>query len=191
MSLACKERRDAMTKEIARMRQALKKTERYIDVKPAHGEESSIEPYHLDMMAQIVRIYLTIDEFRATPERLPRLLNMTTAQFKEKLRQLEAWGLIRERNGTIEMLKRDLHLPRSSRVFPAFYTQRLLKSIEIVNRGPRADDYNFSVLISSSRETKAKLHARFLEFITAAQKEVGSGPEEEVYLMNFDLVSIP
>jgi hypothetical protein len=107
------------------------------------------------------------------------------------LRQLEAWGLIRERNGTIEMLKRDLHLPRSSRVFPAFYTQRLLKSIEIVNRGPRADDYNFSVLISSSRETKAKLHARFLEFITAAQKEVGSGPEEEVYLMNFDLVSIP
>jgi hypothetical protein len=81
--------------------------------------------------------------------------------------------------------------PAADRMVPAFYTQRLLKSIEIVNRGPRADDYNFSVLISSSREIKAKLHARFLEFITAAQKDVGSGPEDDVYLMNFDLVPIP
>jgi hypothetical protein len=187
----CKERREVLAKQTILLKESLGKTERHIKVRPVESQENVSEAFHLDIQAQIVNMFLAIDTYRRSPERLPRLLNMSASQFNEQLRKLESWGLIRQREGNIETLQNEMHLPRKSSVFPAFHTLRLLKCIEVINRNLRDDDYNFSVLFTSSPEVKAQLRSRFLDFLNEAQKTVGNGAAEEVCLMTFDLIGIP
>ena len=153
--------------------------------------------YYIDPIYQLVHVALTIPAYRQDPKALASALGLPYERVEHAIQVLTRLGIIairtpfsqeRRTRGEIEVLVKQVHLNRESPLYRPWRSQlrlwALQKLFEMGNKKP----YTFSVVFSADEETRAEIQAKFLEFLSWAEKRVGKTKPERLFQMNFDLL---
>jgi hypothetical protein len=184
------DRRKRLSKEIALRRQTGLKTDGFIGNTVATKETTPkhLDAFYLNILAQLVHMFLTIPRYAKEPESIRRALGLEKDSFRIALNTVEQAGLISISGKEIKILQSAIHLPASSHLYPNYRMQMRLKALDAMQSRSAENHYSFSVLFSASEKTRRHIHARFLDFISWCQKVSSEDVEENVFQMNFDLL---
>jgi hypothetical protein len=182
-------RRRRLAQEIETARQQGLRTDPYVEAKPLPELEApAVVDFYLDPNAALVHMFMTVQRFRGEPERARRALGLDPAVFAEALRKAERVGLLRRQGARVALLQDTIHLPAASPLYQLYRTSLRQKALEFMQTRSANRHYSFGVLYSASEATRAKIHARFLEFVDWAQQLTQGEPPTDVYQLNFELL---
>lgn len=182
-------RKDLRAKLDAALRER-QKAEKVVSAKKvmAAGGDA-INEYYLDPFQQLVHGFLMIPRYRQNPEAIARKLGLTQARMNGIIKKLLRMGLIEEGAKGYTLTQMRLHLTPDSPVYYPYRALMRLRSLDLMQRRSHEESYGLSVIFTGSALSRKKVQSRFLEFLKDVEKEVQGDPDEEVYQLNFDLVS--
>lgn len=146
--------------------------------------------YSLNVNAQLIRIFLTIEKYQRQPEKICQLLHMEEVEFSQTLAKLLSMGLIQKDQSRLVGANIHSNLDRNSGLFQAFIRARQAKVNEFTERDPSKTEVNFSVVISGSIKTYQTLNKRIRELIKTTEEEITGDKEEEVFMLNISSLKI-
>lgn len=182
-------RRDELLAEIKILRKNVRKTESRLNVTNLETLTDLTTEYYLDPNIQIVHMFLTIPKYAANVSLIWKEMRISETTLHGILVKLQSLGIIELREGKYRIVKDNIHLPAESAVYRPYRSMMRIKALQRSEQLASEKTYNFSVVFSSSRLGRQKVHESFLEFLKKAQAEVTSGEATDVYQMNFDLFS--
>jgi uncharacterized protein (TIGR02147 family) len=184
---ALKERREELTKEIARLREESLKTQSHMDDRIVVDDSQKLLNYYLDPLHQVVHIALSVKDLGRKWEILSQLLQIPETKLREVLRRLEDYGLVKFQNGEYAVTSRNLHLPKENPLYPFYLDAIRSRATERLRLISGPSTYAFSAVFSADAATRENIQKNFLVFLKQAQGDVSKAPAEGVYQMNFDL----
>lgn len=183
---------DKRKKEILQKVHAIQKehqtTHAHINVKTEDLKIDAINEYYSDPYHQLIHMFLTIERFRKDLKLIADKTKLPADKVQYYVEQLQKMQIITYSEGKIKILQDNLHLPANSSLMKAYRSLTRLQALELINRLPAEDAYTFTVAFSTDKETKEKIHQKFLDFLKDTQKLVGKSKEEELYQINFDFL---
>ncbi len=180
-------RRKKLQAEIAAVQQKKLASEKHIKVNTLTEDLRTVD-YYVDAYNQLVHVCLSIDKYRKNPNQLAEALRIHPERLQEIIAELVRLEIVELEKSGLKVIKKNLHLPKDSKVFKAWRSQVRAMALQQSLHSPSNESYNFSVFFSCSLETKAKIHQKFLDFLTGTQELVSASNEEHVFQMNFDLL---
>ncbi len=159
-----------------------------VKAKPLPSPTSAQADFYLDMEAQLVHMFLTIKRYLDDVEKIRLILGLDRIVFERILKKLEQADLINIHQTKVRVLNDAFHLPSHSSLFPTYRQNMRLRALDQMTKRGESHHYSFSVLYSAREETRQKIQARFLDFISWAQELTQKDEPTDVYQINFDLV---
>ena len=181
------ERRLLLQSELQALRQKAKKTEHRIATQVADDDPERVVRYYSDPQIKIVHILLQIPRFANNPALLGPTLGLQPDAVNRVLEVLIDLAIIRYETKSIQVLKKNYHLPKESPMLLAHQVLMRLKSAERLQVVSPEKRYSFSVTFSTSESTRAAIHEEFLQFLAKIESQVKSSVGENAYQINFDL----
>lgn len=182
------ERKQVLLSKIKSIQEQKLATEQHLKVTPSHASEGDMTDYYLDAYNQLVHVCLSRAAFRKDPMKLAEGLGLHKDRLGEILAELQRLDMIRLEKTGFTVQRKNLHLPKESKVFKAWRAQLRAMALQKSLQSPAEDSYNFSVIVSCTEKVRRQLHEGFLEFLSRAQKLVNESEADHVYQMNFDLL---
>lgn len=156
--------------------------------KPLDAIQSGMAEYYLDPWHQIVHLLLSVKRYREDPTKISIELGIRAERLQSILQKLERMGIIAREKEGIQILVRNIHLPKDSPLYDSWRNNVRLLSLQQLQVLPPEKSYNFSMFFSADLATYRTIHAGFLEFLKTVDTEVKKAPYEEVYQLTFDLL---
>lgn len=181
-------RRDFLKKKIDKVKSQYLKSENYLTDKELPQNSLTLK-YHLNPNALLVHMYLTIPKYRLNTDSIAQKIKVTKNEFLNILDLLQDLKYISYKDNKIEVLKENIHLSKDSELYPFYKTLIKVKTIEKIQNDSVSSDYNFSVIFSSSEKAKQEVQEHFMNFLKTIEEIVKKSKCEEVYQVNFDLIS--
>lgn len=185
----CDERRTEILLDIEKRRSKILQSEIVLSKSTDKINNNLDYLYYTNINAQLVHMYLTISRFQKNPDLIQQKLKIKKAELSEYLNLLIDLGVITFENGNWVVKKQFLHLSNESKLFDAYRILVKAKSIQKIQESKNESDYTFSVFFSGTSETKKEINKYFLDFIQKSQSIVSKANPEEVFQLNFDLLS--
>lgn len=136
----------------------------------------------LHMMSQIPKLNYVSAMSKALgigPERILRVL-----------KDLEAAGIVEEKNGRYLCLVDSMHLPRTSPLYSRFASNWRQKVVQDLD-GSRPDrGLHYTSLVALSEESANKLQSMILEHLDRCRDEILESPSETLYLYLMDFTPL-
>jgi len=180
-------RKKNLLKQIHEIQKKEQSSESHLKVKTQEISHESLYEYYSDPLHQVIHIFLTIPEFQNNIDRIAKCLGLESLKFNFYLNNLAKMNIIKQTDHRYESIIDNLHLPANSSLIKAYRTLTRIQTLERLNTINEQNAYNFTVVFSTDKLTKEKIHKNFLQFLKDTQTLVEKGKEEEVYQMNFDL----
>jgi len=185
------ERRDELREEIEKIRDekrdskyGLKKVE---EMKAIEFDSSIFSDYYMDSNIVLTHMMLLVDRMRKDLDEIRTVLNINENQFSDVLTKLEKMGLIENRDGKIEVIKRRLHLPKGSKLeFPHLILMKQRSSQHLLNL-EKSERTSFVATFTSNPKAFKKIQERFNDFLKDVQTLSSEGKATGCYQFNFDL----
>jgi uncharacterized protein (TIGR02147 family) len=184
-----KDRKAALKKKIEAVQEEKAASESYLKVHKAADQERAAADYYLDALHQLVHVCLSHDEFRKNPEKMAARLGVQPGRVQEILRELHRLGFINAGKKGIDVLRQNIHLPKSSKLFRPWSAQMRQLALQRSMQVSGDETYNFSVIFSCSEAVRRSIQERFFKLLEESQKEVNASSPERVYQMGFDLLT--
>lgn len=149
-------------------------------------QKERMETYYEDITTAIIHMYLTIPEFKESPEKILNNLIISPKKLTNEIEKLEKLGLIKFNNKKIQIVKQQIHLDPKSKLCASNHIQWRLKTIQKLNqREDDSKDLHLSVAISIDEESKNQIKKILREAILSIQKTVNicTDPQDIHYLM--------
>ncbi len=181
-------RREILKKELDKIKSNYLKSENYLSNKELTLNNLSLK-YHLNPNALLVHMYLTIPKYRLNIEAIGQKINISKNEMLNILDLLQDLKYISYKENKIEVLKENIHLSKDSELYQYYKTLIKVKTIEKIQNDSASKDYNFSVIFSSDEKAKQEIREHFMSFLKKVEEIVKKAKCEEVYQMNFDLIS--
>jgi hypothetical protein len=175
-----------LQREIEKVRSVKERSESHLAAETTFPQ-SDTSPYYLDPNIMLTHIFLAVERFRRDIQSLARKLNLSEEYLSEILTKLEQMKLIKLSDEGYVLLKESTHLPIDSPLYYPYRFMQRVKSLERIQRLPKEQTYNFSVVFSADENARKQIKAKFLEFLKNIEKIANSAPDREVYQLNFDL----
>lgn len=183
------DRKKILLREIKIWQKQKNKTSQYIDVKELTQREINREDYYLDPMNQVVHMGLYCEEFRKDPMKLAAKLFLPKTRISNYIQNLQRMEIIQISNKGIELNDVELHLPKSSPIFPSYKSQCYTNTMNRLKQLDESKTYNLSVIFSADEAVRKEINDQFMKFLTKIKKLVDESKSTEVFQMNFDLFS--
>lgn len=182
------ERAALLQKKVEALRATGQKSESSLSQRVKDGGDEKLTKLFLDPYFQLVTVFLTLERYREKVERIQRCLQISRAKLNSILLELEQMGIIAIENGRYKVIRRSFHLPADSPLQSAYRTALRIAALDRLQS--QTGDYSFSVVFSASPAARAKIQARFLEFLKEAEGLSRSmdAKEARVFQINFDLL---
>lgn len=182
-------RKNKIRQKISSYKNKYEVTESHIEVETqAVAPSVELTNYYADPNFILVHMFCTVDRFSRSPQLIAEFLGISQERNLEIINELCQMGVLKKTNGSVEVLKDNTHLSKLNVLYKVYRSQMRLKAIEKLNKNENSQ-YSFSVVFSSSKAVRADIQQRFMNFLKETQKSVQSNEEQEVYQMNFDLLS--
>ena len=194
------ERKESLDAQVEKIRARNQETRKHLTAPEVRSAEQSgplgAGEYYIDPLNQLVHIALTIPRYLADPRKLAGVLGVSSLRIESALQTLARLGVISIRpeedsdnrsKGRLELLQRQVHLPRGSPFYRPWRAQLRLWALQRMQELGAKEAYTFSVVFSTDEATRKEIHEKFLEFLSWAEKRVETGKPERLYQMNFDL----
>ena len=182
-------RRRYLLKQIDRVYQEHRKSDRHVQVKTRIGEQEATLQYYSVPWVQIVHLGLTIERFRRSPQDLATALGVPRQTVADAIEILIRMGLAERKGKSIVSAEDPIHLSKDSPVYPVWRNQLKLLSLNRLSLTPDGLDYSFGVTFSATETVREQIQQRFFQFLKAIEREVKGAASQEVYQLNFDLFS--
>ncbi len=164
-------------------------TESHIEVETQTvSSTQDLTNYYADPNFILVHMFCTVERFAKNPSLIGEHLNLSQKRILEVIDDLCKIGVLRKMNGSVQVLKDNTHLSKLNVLYKVYRSQMRLKALEKLNEN-ESSNYSFSVVFSSVPSVRVNIQERFMAFLKETQKAVQSNEEEEIYQMNFDLLS--
>jgi len=163
-------------------------SESHLKVKTHEIKSEALFEYYSDPLHQVIHIFLTIPEFQKNVELIATKMGLERKKFDSYLSALVKMQVIQKDQETYRSIVDNLHLPSSSSLTKAYRTLSRIQALERINVLSNENTYNFTVVFSTDKSTREKIHQNFLQFLKDTQLLVEKGKEEDVFQMNFDLL---
>lgn len=183
-------RKIALGRELEQLRAKAAKTEGHIRYdKLISDDVSQFSKYYLDINTQLVHMFLTVQRYRNDLSLIESALRIDSTQMHQHLARLEELGLIKIEGAKISILRDELHLSADHPIFPIYRSMMRIRATSRLQENSDADNYSYSAFVSASSNTRILVKKRFLAFLKELQKEVGTDNPQEVFQINFDVLS--
>ncbi|MGE0173361.1 MAG: DUF4423 domain-containing protein [Oligoflexales bacterium] len=185
------DRRRDLRAKLDAFKQQMKKTESHIQHRAgASHTDKELVQYYLDPYYKLVHMFLSVKRFKQDIGGIAKTLKISKDKVTAILRNLEQMGLIEFREKNYEIKKDFLHLSADSPIMTTYRKAIRLKAMERMDQEPEsAQPYTFSVVFSATKETQGQIQHLFFEFLNAMQPLVEKAEAEDVFQLNFDLLS--
>lgn len=152
-------------------------------------DDPALSEYYLEPLLAIVHFYFTIEEVQKNPQLICERFKISEKELSEAIKKLTHLGFIGYDSKTRKyaILVDHIHLKPESILTKYSQNMMRLKSLEQVSQLDRDRCYNFSVTLSTDKESKEELKQEFMNFLKKAEKIVRSSTPKKVFQMNFDL----
>jgi hypothetical protein len=181
-------RRKHLQSEIDRLRSSHIDSSRYVgNAATLPVNEAATTEFYLNIDAQLVHMFLTIDTYRTDTARIRSALGLTAEALSRCLQLIEKAGLIEIRDGKISVNKDDFHLSKDSAIYPYYRLLMRQKSLQKLQND--TNQYSFSVIFSADEIARRNIHQKFLEFIGSCKAATSEAKLTDVYQINFDLLA--
>lgn len=182
-------RKSRIESDLAKIRNSQSKTEGHIQVEsPLAARAQVAEWYYLNPVNQLVHIFLTIQEFATSPEKIASRLDITPAELTSILSRLESEGIIMREEGRYRVSRQSMHLPAENSIFPAYRQLIRVKALSRMNSVEQNGDYTFSSFFSASESCRDGIKLEYLKFLRIAKDLADGAAKNAVFQMNFDLL---
>lgn len=159
-----------------------------IQAMDAKGFDESIHiEYYLDPIILIVHMFLTIPRFKENIELIATELFLSPEHLNEILKKLVAMSIIEINNGKVNVLIRNKHLPRESKIVSAH--QQMMKQYALYRMNRIGVEYKkaFTATFTSNEAARKKIEIEFNNFLTKVQELSKIGDPKDCYQLSFDL----
>lgn len=178
--------KEELRAEIERERALRERSEPYLKAE-TFAPAQDISPFYLDPHVMLVHIFLSVERFRKDVKTIGLQLHLTENYLAEILTKLEQMKLIELTGDGYVLLKSNTHLPVDSPLYYPYRFMQRIKSLERIQKLPKEQTYNYSVVFSADEAARQEIKRKFLEFLSAVETIAKGAKEAEVYQMNFDL----
>lgn len=183
------ERKAELSKEIEKMQREHLQTEKYLQAEVEDAPlEKKFPSYYLDPVHQLVHIALSIERFAQNPKLLEPILGMNHDRLIAVLDALESHGVIAQKNGRWTTLKKQVHLKRTSDLYPAWKMQMQNLGQAQNQLSTSEKSYGFAVVFSADEKARKRIQTKLLELITELEPLVVKAPAQNVYQLSLDLL---
>lgn len=156
------------------------------DIEDPIIQKERMETYYEDIITAIIHMYLTISEYKDSPEKILTNLKISKAKLHLEIEKLEKLGLIKLNQKKIQTVKQQIHLDPKSSLCTSNHVQWRLKVIQKLNeREDDSKDLHLSVAVSMDEESKTQIKKILRDAILDIQKTVNNCkfPQSIHYLM--------
>jgi uncharacterized protein (TIGR02147 family) len=182
------ERKKQIADKIEAFREKALKIEKNVRAPKEKGDTSHTLLYHLNPLCQVVHMALTIPAFNKNPQKIAERLGISSQVLSECLTTLVNAKIISiQSNKSIEVLKKSLHLPKSSPLFEARQTLMRCTVADSYRRGEINSDSSFQVTFSADPETAIEIRNLLNQTLRRIEALVQKSTEENIYQLSFDL----
>lgn len=144
------------------------------------------EKYYSEAVTSLIHALLTIPTYRNNLNLLAEKVFISKDKLELELKKLKELELIHFKDGKIQKVIDNIHLPEDSVLSIANHINWRLRAIQYLqNRQKQTDDYHLSVVFTATPETKEQLKKIIQDFVVEAQKKVGDcrSPTDVFHLM--------
>ncbi len=181
-------RKQKILEKINKIQKEQNASESHLSIKTEKINMDSLYEYYSDPYHQIIHMLFTIDKYKKEPTEIKNILNLKFEKIQHYIDRLIYMNIIKIEAGHIKVLQDNLHLPSSSPLMKSYRSLTRLQALEKINTLDDENAYTFTVVFSTDKAIKEKIHQKFLEFLKETQRLVSKSKEEELYQMNFDLI---
>lgn len=149
-------------------------------------QKERMEIYYEDIITAVIHMYLTISEYRNSPEKILNTLKISKEKLSQEISKLKKLGLIQLNGNKIQSVEQQIHLDPKSNLCTLNHIQWRLKVIQKLNeREDDSKDLHLSVAISIDEESKVQIKNIIREAILTIQQTVSNckAPQKIYYLM--------
>ncbi|MEK7692160.1 MAG: DUF4423 domain-containing protein [Bdellovibrionota bacterium] len=183
-------RRELLDREIDAIRKKHAKTEAVIEKSAVVLEGEDLRDYYLDPHIQIIHLFMTVQKYARNPDIVRQRLGLTRDRFTQLVNQLIKMKILSVIDkGAYRVAKASLHLSADSAIYPPHRTLLRLRALDQIQRSTKDQAYSFAVVFSATPSARRKIQDLFFGFLKDVEKEVTRSDPEEVYQLNFDLLS--
>ena len=146
--------------------------------------------FNLDIEAQLVFLFMTVDKFQDNPELILERLNIGKDVLDQAIQNLLKWGLLEIKDNTYEVHDEIVHMSEDSPAYVPFAMLSRQKAAERLSSrtGNKSANYFFSALFSTDEKFQSSFKKKLLNLIKEAQNEAINAPIEDVYQLNIDFI---
>ncbi len=184
-----KQRKEKIFSEIQKIQTQFLETKKHLSKEKINPNTKEWMDYYLDPLNQIVHVCLSIERYQKDVNLLAQDLNIDSSKLISLIQTLERLGIITRYKNKIEVLIKELHLPKDSTLYASWRNQLKLLTLQRLQHNENGKSYSFSVVFSADPQTKNKIQAKFLELLKETEPWVQKAPSQETFQMNFDLFS--
>jgi hypothetical protein len=184
---ALPKRREMLSEEIDQIQRREFEVKEHLSLTKIDATQQGMADYYLDPINQLVHIAISIDRYRKEVTLLARDLEMQVKKIHAAILKLEQLGLVERKKGVINVLVRNIHLPRESSVFRAWRSRSRLLSFGRIENLPDEDAYNFSAVFSATNEVRTRIHSKILQLLKESESMIKNAKPARVFQLGFDL----
>ncbi len=174
-------RRDLMRKKNIRSGRSLK------DHKKLLAKEKLLVQYYSDPFCSVIHMYLTIEKWARSPEKLSSELSLPAQRINAILTLLIQLEIIEKIPSGFTVQKSFVHIPSDFHLAKVNNLNLRLRATDRLQKSPSNEDYFFSAVFAAEKKTKDEIKSLFLDFLKNISKKVEDSTSENVFFLNFDL----
>lgn len=184
------ERQALLQQKILTLRAQNERTEKHLSESVRQTSEQELLEYYLNPTFQLVHLFLTIDRYARHPALIGKALGLRASILKGCLGRLQEWGLIQYDGTEAKVILDQLHLPNGSPLHPQYQSSLRGKAMDRLREEPEnRRNYNFALVFSATEAVRAEVQAEFFAFLKRTENRVRGCEPDEVFQLNFDLMT--
>lgn len=150
-------------------------------------DKSALVEYYLDPIIQIVHMFLTIPRFKKNLDSIADELFISRDHLNDILKKLVVMEIIEVNGDKINVVIRNMHLPRESKIVPTHQQMMKQYAIQRMNRVRFENKKAFAATFTSNEVSRKKIEIEFNNFLSKVQSIAGEGDPKDCYQLSFDL----
>jgi DNA-binding MarR family transcriptional regulator len=179
--------------ELARRIRAIQarylKTSAYVQAETVSSAASDLSDYYLDPIHQILHVAAGVPRLGESLERLAAEMALPPQRLLAIMTRLEEMGFVERdaTSGRYRTVRKNLHLPRDSKLFKAWRNQLRSLSLTRLDGLESEQSYSFTAVFTGSETLRRDVQTEILSMIGGIEKKVGASEKTGVYQLAIDL----